>query len=108
MPTPLKTIHTMTGGPVGDVIDLGDWYSQVTLTAKAGVLAKQLLQTPGSSAPSAPVATPLPASGAEAANWTEMAANDVDSFPPDPKGQLKYRYIPVWELAAGSLLIEAL
>lgn len=107
MPAPLKTIHTMTGAPTGDVIDLGDWYNSVTITAGAACMCKQLLQAPGSAAPSNPT-DPTPAAGAEAANWNSMAAADVDTFPPDPTGRLKYRYIPVWELAVGTLNIEAL
>lgn len=105
--TPIKTLHSMTGGPAGDLIDLGDWYSEVTVTARGECNVRFQLQTPGSAAPSAPVATPVPAAGADASGWNDMVANDVDTFDADPAGQKKYRYGEVWEKAAAVLVIGA-
>lgn len=108
MADPKKLIHTMLGSPNGDRIDLGDWYSQVTVTARAACNVKAALQTPGSDAPDAPAATPVPANGAEADGYNDMSANDVDTFAPDATGRKKYRYVLVWEKAAGILQVEAI
>lgn len=104
----MKMIHTMTGTPNGDIIDLGDWYSQVTITAGGACNCYAVAQAPGSSAPSAPVATPVPAAGAETAGYNDMVTGDVDTFKMDPSGLTKYRYVLVWEKAAAVLNIEAL
>jgi hypothetical protein len=105
--TPIKILHSMTGAPTGDLIDLGDWYNEVTLTARGACNVRFVLQAPGSSAPSAPVATPVPAAGSAASGWNDMVADDVDSFDPDPSGQKKYRYGEIWEKAAAVLVIGA-
>ena len=113
MPTPksAKITHVMLGTPVGNVIDLGDWYSQVHVVAKGPVRVQKLLLAPGTAAPSTPGADPKPANGLNyPEGWVDMATNDTDDFDADPAGQTKYRYIPIWEPTGSvglDLILEA-
>lgn len=106
MPTPTKKMHSMTGTPNGDVIDLGDEYNSVQITARGPVRVRAQLRTPGTAAPSNPGADPLASNGDEASgDWTTLAADDVTTYGPDATGRLRIRYVETWELSGAAGLI---
>jgi len=103
-----KREHLMAGGPVGDMVDMGGFSKTMTCTALAACWVRAQLLSPLDTAPTAPSATPAPASGAEAAEgWKLLAANGQVVYPADATNQNKgYRYVEVWELASGYLTCE--
>jgi hypothetical protein len=100
--TPHTQTHVMTGTPNGFVIDLGGWYNRVRVTARGECQLLKQLQVPGSAAPATPSATLIPAVDVSKSDLVHLLANDTDTFDPDPLHLLKYRYVPVWEPAAGA------
>jgi len=99
--------HQMTGAPTGDVVDMGGPCAKLRITARAACWVRAVLGDASTSAPSAPAATPAPAAGAEAPQgWVYLAANDVLILQPDVYGVLAYRYVEIWELAAGLITVE--
>lgn len=103
----LLKYHSMAGGPVGDLVDLGGFYKRLSITATAATWVRAQLLAPTDTAPSAPVATPAPAAGGESADgWVKMAASGLLELPPDPLGLKGYRYVEIWELNSGDMQIE--
>lgn len=105
MPTPKKFTFVTTGGAAGSVVDLGDWYSAVKITQRAANWIEFLPLAPGTAAPAAIVATPLPSANAGVANWVHMLANETQVASPDTTGALKYRYFRNWELGSSAEII---
>lgn len=105
MPLNFPVTHAMAGGPVGDLIDLGRYARGLKITARAECWVRALPIATDATAPTAPAATPAPADGTEASGWAHLFANDVLPCPPEPYGLKAYRYVEVWELAAGELVI---
>lgn len=99
--------HEMTGGPVGDVIDMGTTYSTLSITPGSGGECWVRAQLGLTAAPSAPSATPAPANGAEADGWVHLTTENVGyTFPRDRYGKDGYRYIEIWEIGTGHVLCE--
>lgn len=97
-------LHLMAGGPVGDVIDLGVRYKRLSITAAAACRVRVQALTDYDAAPTAPVADPVAAAGAEV-GWIDMAAGDRLVLP-WLEGMTRYRWVEIWELAAGNLVIS--
>lgn len=101
--------HSLAGGPVGDVVDMGVPFRTLSITVSVATWVRAAPYDPNNvnfTAPTAPVATPDPAAGADAAaGWVKMGVNGLLSLPADPYGR-SYRYIETWELSAGDMNIE--
>ncbi len=96
--------HLMAGGPGGDLIDMGRRYGRLSLTAAAACRVRCQALTESDTAPTAPAADPVAAAGAEV-GFIDMAAGDRFILP-WADGVTKYRYVEVWELAAGNLVVS--
>lgn len=98
--------HLMAGGPVGDLVDMGGPSKTLTISVTAATLVRAApydANDPAFVPPTAPSATPAPASGGEAAaGWVKMAANSTKVFAGNYDGK-SYRYVEVWELNAGDM-----
>jgi len=99
--------HQMTGAPTGDLVDMGGPCRSLKITAGAQCWVRAPLRLFSEAAPTAPVASPAPAAGAEAADgWHQLDAKDYIILPPDAYGERFYQEVQIWELAAGLVQIE--
>lgn len=102
-------LHRMTGGGAGDVVSLPFPSTAVRITTTGECWIQIPVYGPQDvyTAPTAPVATPLPAAGAEAAaGWVHLVANDTYNAPPLQYGQY-YQGVALWEITAdGQVTID--
>lgn len=104
-----KTLNMAAGA--GYLIDLGGGVGTMSILARAECFIR--VSGPTSSAPSAPTATPDPASGAQA-SWLHVLASEEVTLGVDPSywngaqvAQDTMQYIEVWAVAAGYLVCNA-
>lgn len=102
-------LHRMTGGPTGDVVTLPYATQAVRITTTGDCWVRVPVYGPQDTyaAPTAPVATPLPAAGGEAATgWVHLSANSTWNAPPLQYGYY-YKGVAIWEITAdGEVTID--